>query len=61
MLVLAPLRLNWVGFDAVRRPDGVGPQVDARCTSGNAEVVPSDQKSCLARVSGACLPVDALP
>lgn len=31
MLVLAPLRLNWVGFDAVRRPDGVGSQVDARC------------------------------
>src|ERR1039457_911444 len=27
----APLRLSWAGFDAVRRPDGVGPQVDARC------------------------------
>jgi hypothetical protein len=32
-LVLAPLRLNWAGFDAVRRPDGIGPQVDARGTS----------------------------
>src|SRR5579871_86369 len=33
----------------------------ARISTGNAEAVPSDQKRCLTRVSGACRPVDALP